>query len=202
MRVKSIKHVNCTWDQIPWFEMNNKLYSHVKFFVRQIKCSTIFIWVNLLRLILIWFLLLIFTAIRRIIWACNWFALNMAEDFENWIRPGYELVTVRLQWNVQVPTLQTEDKGQRGQLSSSLFSPQETPNTKWELRLYERGTCILIFVSQCDSEGEIKDYVDIAYRFKWKCRFSTKEERKFTIESLQRPHTIIREIISIYLKKT
>ena len=102
----------------------------------------------------------------------------MAEDFENWIRPGYELVTVRLQWNVQVPTLQTEDKGQRGQLSSSLFSPQETPNTKWELRLYERGTCILIFVSQCDSEGEIKDYVDIVLPIQVKMSILNKRGEK------------------------
>ena len=50
----------------------------------------------------------------------------------NWIRPGYELVTVKLEWNVQVPFLQTTDgKGKKS--ISPLFSPQETPNSKWQL---------------------------------------------------------------------
>jgi hypothetical protein len=55
------------------------------------------------------------------------------------IRPGYELVTVELEWNVQVPFLQTTDgKGQ--DLNSPLFSPQETPNSKWKLGVNDGGT--------------------------------------------------------------
>ena len=51
----------------------------------------------------------------------------MAKGF-NWIRPGTmdELVNVKLEWNVQVPFLQTTD-GLGVKLLSPLFSPQETP---------------------------------------------------------------------------
>jgi speckle-type POZ protein len=83
---------------------------------------------------------------------------KMAEIF-NWFRPGYELVTVKLLWNVQVPFLQTKDgKGQM--LFSSLFSPQETPNSKWQLDVIDRKSQILINTYHCDYTEEIVDFVE------------------------------------------
>ncbi len=94
------------------------------------------------------FLRLIFAVIRRLI-----FAWSFA-----WFRPGYELVTVRLSWNVQVPFLQTisyfslnDQNGNR--LESPLFSSQETPNSKWKLLVYDRGTKIEINAVHRDSTG-------------------------------------------------
>jgi speckle-type POZ protein len=69
-----------------------------------------------------------------------------------WIRPGYEFVNVKLQWNVKVPFLQTTD-GRGQQLNSPLFSPQETPNSKWELRVNDNGTQIEIDAYHCNSAG-------------------------------------------------
>jgi speckle-type POZ protein len=90
-------------------------------------------------------------SIHRIIWSWS-FA---------WIRPGYELVTVRLSWNVQVPFLQTKDgKGQR--LDSPLFSPHETPNSKWTLGVLDIGMEIKIFVMHLNSAGKTEHFVEPA----------------------------------------
>ena len=62
----------------------------------------------------------------------------------NWIRPGYELVTVKLEWNVQVPFLQTTD-GDNGSLESPMFFPQETPNSKWQLVAHDYGNDVAIY---------------------------------------------------------
>ncbi len=78
----------------------------------------------------------------------------------NWFRPGYELVKVKLHWNVQVPFLQTKDgKGQM--LFSSLFSPQETPNSKWELVVSDTKTQISIETCHCKSMKVKKDIVEV-----------------------------------------
>jgi speckle-type POZ protein len=75
----------------------------------------------------------------------------MVDKF-NWIRPGYELVNVKLQWNVQVPFIHTAD-GNGQKLDSIIFSPQEIPNKKWKLLLYDRGAHIEIYVFHGNSPG-------------------------------------------------
>jgi speckle-type POZ protein len=70
----------------------------------------------------------------------------------NWIRPGYELVTVKLEWNVQVPFLQTAD-GKRKILKSPLFSSKETPDSKWQLQVDDDETQIKIYACHCDFVG-------------------------------------------------
>jgi speckle-type POZ protein len=86
----------------------------------------------------------------------------MAEVF-NWIRPGYELVTVRLQWNIKLPILRTvEERDIAFFLDSASFSPQETPKRKWELRLCDRITQIGIYAFHCNSAGEIENFVEPA----------------------------------------
>jgi speckle-type POZ protein len=75
------------------------------------------------------------------------------------IRPGYELVTVKLEWNVQVPFLQTTDgKGQL--LNSHVFSPQETPNSKWKLQVCDRSHSLVIYACHYNSTREIVDFVE------------------------------------------
>ena len=84
----------------------------------------------------------------------------MAEVF-NWIRPGYELVTVRLQWNVKVPFLKTIIINREVRaLSSELFSPQETPNSKWDLMMYDEVRQIGISVFHYDSAGNTVEFVE------------------------------------------
>ena len=61
----------------------------------------------------------------------------------DWIRPGYELVTVELEWNVQVPFLQTTD-GEGETLESPLFSSQETPYSKWQLQVWDEEANVAI----------------------------------------------------------
>jgi speckle-type POZ protein len=75
----------------------------------------------------------------------------MAEVF-NWIRPGYELVTVKLEWNVQVPFLQTAI-GNGETLNSPLFSPQETPNSKWGLYVSDKSHSLRIITYHCKLTG-------------------------------------------------
>jgi speckle-type POZ protein len=85
----------------------------------------------------------------------------MPEKF-NRIRPGYELVNVKLQWNVQVPFLYSfynEGYGSGQKLDSILFSPQETPNRKWQLRLYDRGAQIEIYVFHRNSTGREEQFL-------------------------------------------
>ena len=74
----------------------------------------------------------------------------MADVF-NWIRPGYELVTVKFEWNVQVPYLQTADYEI---FKSPLFSPQETPNSKWKLGFVVKFEDIGIQVKHYNSTEE------------------------------------------------
>ena len=86
---------------------------------------------------------------------------KMAKKF-NRIRPGYELVNVKLQWNVQVPFLYSfynEGYGNGQKLDSILFSPQETPNRKWQLRLYDRGAQIEIYVFHRNSTGREEQFL-------------------------------------------
>jgi speckle-type POZ protein len=82
----------------------------------------------------------------------------MAQVF-NWIRPGYELVTVKLEWNVQVPFLQTTD-GIGQLLESPLFSPQETPNSKWQLEVYDVRHSLRIVTLHCNSTEQEVNFVE------------------------------------------
>ena len=101
------------------------------------------------------FFCFIFANIRRIILAC-WLVLKMAQVF-NWFRPGYELINVKFQWNVQVPFLPTAD-GQSEVLRSSLFSSQKTPNSQWELEVNVAKTQITICTYHYDSAGELVNF--------------------------------------------
>ena len=77
----------------------------------------------------------------------------MADVF-NWIRPGYELVTAKLEWNVQVLFLQTKD-GKGETLESPVFSSKKNPNSKWQLQVEDYDeTQIIIYACHCDSEEE------------------------------------------------
>ena len=89
----------------------------------------------------------------------------MAEVF-NWIRPGYELVNAKLEWNVRVPFMQTAD-GNGKQINSSFFKSQKTPKRKWVLNLYDEKMIyigqrreIKIWAWHCDSEGKETNIVD------------------------------------------
>jgi speckle-type POZ protein len=77
----------------------------------------------------------------------------------NLIRPGYELVTVKLEWNVQVPFPQTTD-GKRKKLNSPLFSPQETPNSKWKLRVSDGNHSLRIYLYHFNSTGGSVNFVE------------------------------------------
>ncbi len=79
----------------------------------------------------------------------------------NWFRPGYELVNVKLEWNVQVPFLQSRD-GKGKMLGSSLFSPQETPNSKWKLEVFDGCAQITIYASHCNSAGKEEKFLEPA----------------------------------------
>ncbi len=82
----------------------------------------------------------------------------MAEVFKRF-RPGYELVKSSFEWNVQVPFLRTTDaNGVR--IDSHFFSPEETPNSKWILGLYDVKTHILIGVWHYNSLGESVNIAD------------------------------------------
>jgi speckle-type POZ protein len=80
----------------------------------------------------------------------------MADVF-NWIRPGYELVTAKLEWNVQAPFIQTTD-GNGETLESPVFSSKTNPNSKWQLQVEDDETQINIYACHCDSIGE---YVEL-----------------------------------------
>jgi speckle-type POZ protein len=84
----------------------------------------------------------------------------MAELF-NLIRPGYELVTVKLEWNVQVPFPQTTD-GDGTLLYSPVFSPQETPNSKWQLQVVvgSHSLKIVTFRFCHNSTEQVVDFVE------------------------------------------
>jgi speckle-type POZ protein len=73
----------------------------------------------------------------------------MANNF-NWIRPEYQLVKTKLEWNVWVPFLNTTEGNGENILSPTLTS-QETPNRAWKLGLFDRSTRILINACQDDS---------------------------------------------------
>jgi speckle-type POZ protein len=84
----------------------------------------------------------------------------MAEVF-NWIRPGYELVTAKIEWTVQMPFLQTT-YGQGQMLRSHLFSPQETPNSKWALEVNDTKTQIEIYTYHYNYAGKTVNFVEPA----------------------------------------
>jgi speckle-type POZ protein len=81
----------------------------------------------------------------------------MAQVFN--IRPGYKLVTVKLEWNVQVPFLQTAD-GYGKILESHLFPPQETPNSKWQLQVWDGSDSLIIYPYHYNSTGGCVNFVE------------------------------------------
>ena len=82
----------------------------------------------------------------------------MDEVFK-WNRPGYELVTVKLEWNVQVPFLQTTD-GIGNDLESPLFSPQDTPNSKWRLCVLDGRYSLRIFTYHLNLTENYANFVE------------------------------------------
>jgi hypothetical protein len=70
----------------------------------------------------------------------------------NCIRPGYKLVNEKLEWNVQVPYLQTTD-GTGLWLDSPFFPYQENPDSQWRLYISDTNTQIFIWIYQYDSAG-------------------------------------------------
>ncbi len=71
----------------------------------------------------------------------------------NWFRPGYELITSKFEWKVQVPFLQNTDEDDRF-LPSPLFPTQDTPNRNFVLVVQNRAEQIRIMVLEYDSERE------------------------------------------------
>ena len=72
----------------------------------------------------------------------------------NGFRPGYELIKVEFEWNVQVPFLQSTDADNLKQINSSLFSPRETPDSQWILSLYDEKTYMSIRTWHYNSAGK------------------------------------------------
>jgi hypothetical protein len=63
----------------------------------------------------------------------------MASDAFNWIRPGYELVKIRLEWKVQLPFFTTtEEKVEPDRAFSKYFFSPQIPESKWKLGLYDQ----------------------------------------------------------------
>jgi speckle-type POZ protein len=76
------------------------------------------------------------------------------EEAFNWFRPGFELVKVNFQWNVQVPPfLQTTINP--FEETSSFFSSSEIPERQWRLQLFVESTQILIIAYHYNSAGQI-----------------------------------------------
>ena len=93
-------------------------------------------------------------------------------------RRGYEPVTVKLQWNVKLPFFQTASRERQrhaglqsarlrfelgvrwGQHESHLFSPPETPNSKWQLEVNDHETGIRINLFHYNSAGELENFVE------------------------------------------
>jgi speckle-type POZ protein len=84
----------------------------------------------------------------------------MAKVF-NWIRPGYELVTVRLQWNVKAPLLNTTN-GCGEKLPPTPLSTPEAPKSKWRLAVYDWGKNIKICAFHFNSVGKAENFVEPA----------------------------------------
>ena len=74
------------------------------------------------------------------------------------IRPGYELVSVKLKWNIQVPFLQTNGNGKMWE--SILFSPQQTPNSKWKLQVCDGSHFLRIYACHYNSTGGSVNFVE------------------------------------------
>jgi hypothetical protein len=89
--------------------------------------------------------------------------LKMAQVF-NWNRPGYEPVTFKWEWNVQVLFLKSTD-GNGEILVSPLVSPQETPNSNWELDWRNQTAGIEIgayTITIRSSAGNVEEFVEPA----------------------------------------
>jgi speckle-type POZ protein len=84
----------------------------------------------------------------------------MATKF-NWFRPGYELVTGKFEWMVQVPFLQNPN-GDGGYLKSPFVPTPDTPNSKLNLQVHDTGKKIVIFVAHHNSVGKAEAFVEPA----------------------------------------
>ena len=82
----------------------------------------------------------------------------MTEGFR-WIRPGYELVNFKLQWNFEVPFLNTTGRKREPWFSPKLLSPPETPKSIWRLKIFDRVTQIAICVYHCRNLAETVNFI-------------------------------------------
>ena len=69
-----------------------------------------------------------------------------------WNRLGYEFITVKSKWNVQVPFLQT-NKRKDQHVESPLFSSPKNPNSKCQLKVFDCGKEISICPIHYNSAG-------------------------------------------------
>ena len=83
----------------------------------------------------------------------------MAEFFK-WIRPGYELVKVKLEWNIRVPHLETVHENEEEFLVSQETASELTPYSHWKLLLIGDGHHLKIRAIHLDSEGISAKIVD------------------------------------------
>ena len=82
----------------------------------------------------------------------------MTEGFQ-WIRPGYKLVKAKLEWNVDDYQSIFELGSEEIRRNSPTFFSQESPNSRWQLRLHGEGRDISINVMHINSEG-VLSFVD------------------------------------------
>jgi speckle-type POZ protein len=83
----------------------------------------------------------------------------MSEVF-NWNRTGYELVTIKYEWNVKVPFLETTDGNGEELLSPPFFFPKETQNKIWRLKVIDRSKQIRISMRNYNSAGDCVNFVE------------------------------------------
>jgi speckle-type POZ protein len=74
-------------------------------------------------------------------------------DIFKWIRPGYELVKVKLEWNIRVPHLGTVDENEDEFLVSQETASELTPYSYWKLLLIGDGQHLKIRAKHLDFEG-------------------------------------------------
>jgi speckle-type POZ protein len=85
----------------------------------------------------------------------------METDFD-WIRrirPGYELVKMKIDWNVRVPFLQTT-YGDGKLIHSPNFTSKESPEGKWRLELFDYAMRISIYVYHQNYVGKCNTFTN------------------------------------------
>ena len=87
----------------------------------------------------------------------------MAEIFQ-WIRPGYELVKVKMELNIWAPSLEVVD-AYKEFFNAQETSSQQTPDSRWKLYLINDGPLLKIRVKHFDSGGTAKIVDPVLVKF-------------------------------------